>query len=121
MPYKDPKKRALMQREYHKRYYRKRRDYFIKKAQESNARLTERNREYVNEYLRNNPCVDCGESDPILLEFDHVKDKKVMNISDTIYNQWSIKRIQKEIDKCEVRCANCHRKVTHERRKQKKD
>lgn len=72
-----------------------------------------RNRQWVWNYLKSHPCVDCKESDPIVLEFDHIKDKK--NKKDLITNHTtnsSIFRLRKEISKCVVRCANCHRRKT---------
>jgi hypothetical protein len=66
------------------------------------------------------PCVDCGEADPIVLEFDHVRDTKVNGISDLVYRNANLAVIQAEIDKCEVRCANCHRRVTVKRLRSQK-
>ena len=63
------------------------------------------------DYLYTNPCVDCGEADPIVLEFDHQRDKQY-NIAKLITNNCSLKTLVVEIDKCEVRCANCHRRKT---------
>jgi len=59
-------------------------------------------------------CVDCGVNNPILLDFDHLKDKKY-NISRMIHDGFSWAAIKKEIAKCEVVCANCHRIRTHNR------
>ena len=59
-------------------------------------------------------CVDCGESNPIVLDFDHIRDKKY-NISRMIHDGFSWKAIVKEMQKCEVVCANCHRIRTHNR------
>jgi hypothetical protein len=70
-----------------------------------------RNTQYVWDYLKNHPCIDCGETDPIVLEFDHIQEKSE-NISLLIGLRASIDRITKEIAKCEVRCANCHRRKT---------
>jgi len=65
-------------------------------------------RQYIYDYLKLNPCIDCGETNPIVLEFDH-KDSivKSFNISNATHR--SIESIQNEIDKCDIRCANCHR------------
>src|SRR5437867_9332807 len=71
-------------------------------------------REKIIEYLREHPCVDCGESDIVVLEFDHVGDK-VADISVYAGRGRSWARVKAEIDKCEVRCANCHRRKTRER------
>lgn len=71
------------------------------------------------EYLGDHPCVDCGEEDPIVLEFDHVAGTKEFPVSEGVSRMYSIKKIKAEIDKCEVRCANCHRRVTHNRRLQR--
>jgi hypothetical protein len=73
--------------------------------------VVQRNRELVLEYLRSNPCVDCGEADPIVLEFDHQRDKK-MGVSRLILGGYPEKTILDEIAKCVVRCANCHRRKT---------
>ncbi len=70
---------------------------------------------YVREYLRDHHCVDCHESDPIVLEFDHVRGVKVGNLSALVNAGRTLTVIQDEINKCDVRCANCHRRVTAQR------
>ncbi len=87
-----------------KRYLRDK-NYYDKKS--SDNRL--RNRKHIYKYLSENPCVDCGETDPIVLEFDHIKGKNRC-VSNMMYH--SIKSINIEIEKCQVRCANCHRRKT---------
>ena len=69
-------------------------------------------RDYLYNYLKAHSCVDCGEANPVVLEFDHVKGIKKSNISDMISQGRSLKTVQEEIDKCETRCANCHRMKT---------
>ena len=66
----------------------------------------------IIEYLSSHPCVDCEENDIIVLEFDHVRGKKLYNISDMVARDFSWKSIQKEIEKCDIRCANCHKRRT---------
>lgn len=68
-------------------------------------------RSKVIEYLNTHPCVDCGESNHVVLQFDHLRDKEFV-ISEAISKGYSIERIFSEIEKCEVRCANCHIKKT---------
>lgn len=70
--------------------------------------------EYVARYLSEHPCVDCGEADIVCLDFDHVTGNKVANISKLV-NNGSMSAIKLEITKCEVVCANCHRKRTAQR------
>lgn len=72
-------------------------------------------RDYVWNYLENHACVDCGESDPIVLEFDHVRGVKVRAVADMVRGKVSLKSLEAEIAKCEVRCANCHRRITAKR------
>lgn len=74
-----------------------------------NDKRRNRNRNYVLEYLSEHPCVDCGETDPVVLEFDHIRDKD-KKISDLI--NYSHNRLKEEILKCEVRCSNCHKRKT---------
>ena len=54
-------------------------------------------------------CIDCGESDPIVLDFDHQLDKKFCI---SRYRGHGIKALEGEIAKCVVRCSNCHRRKT---------
>ncbi|MEM7335551.1 MAG: hypothetical protein AAF490_25970 [Chloroflexota bacterium] len=83
------------------------------KIYENRTKRREVARRYVWDYFEQNPCVDCGESDPRLLEFDHVRGEKKASISELASGRYSIQTIQDEIDKCEVRCASCHRKKTY--------
>lgn len=63
------------------------------------------------EYLLAHPCIDCGERDPLVLEFDH-RSGKCTAISDLMGDHAAWPTILAEIEKCEVRCANCHKRRT---------
>src|SRR5256712_12405438 len=71
-------------------------------------------RQKIIEYLRDHPCVDCGETDIVVLEFDHVGEK-IANISTYANAGRTWERALAVIQKCEVRCSNCHRRKTLER------
>ena len=67
----------------------------------------------VREHLKSHPCVECGESDIVVLDFDHIDPStKEANISHLIYGA-TIKRLKKEMAKCQVLCVRCHRIKTH--------
>lgn len=69
----------------------------------------QRNRKFIYEYFKSHPCVDCKETDPVVLEFDHRRDKK---LEIGRMKSYSLEVIKKEIEKCEIRCANCHKRRT---------
>jgi len=70
----------------------------------------------IGAYLLEHPCVDCGEGDIRVLDFDHRADTEkageVMKLAKAAYS-WG--RVRDEIAKCDVRCRNCHAIVTYER------
>ena len=67
-------------------------------------------RSIINEIKLNSGCVDCeGTFPPSALEFDHVRGTKKYGISVMLSQGMSEDVILKEIEKCEVRCAPCHR------------
>lgn len=69
---------------------------------------------FILNHLLAHPCTDCGEDDLVVLEFDHLPGHvKQFNIGSM--NGMKIEKIQKEIAKCEVVCANCHRRRTANR------
>ena len=77
---------------------------------ENTARRKQVKAKYVGDYLSSHPCVDCGESDPVVLDFDHVRGKKECDVNALVYGWSSLERLVREIKKCDVRCANCHRR-----------
>lgn len=74
-----------------------------------------RNRLFLRDYLLTHPCVDCGETDIRVLDFDHVRGVKRREVSLLAYSGVSISTLISEIEKCEIRCANDHRRRTAER------
>lgn len=65
------------------------------------------NRKLICDYLIDHPCTDCNEKNIIVLEFDHLRDKEYPIPIGLRDRTW--KTVLKEIEKCEVVCANCHR------------
>ena len=65
-------------------------------------------RAFILEYLKKNPCNHCGQKNIIVLEFDHCRGKKDFNISVALHLGFPLDSIRKELEKCQVLCANCH-------------
>lgn len=99
-------------KKYDAKLYKNRSPEWRQEKREKGRKIAERNRRFIWEYLSNHPCV-CGETHPILLEFDHNKDEKKREpISNMVSSGCSIEVIKKEIEKCVVRCVKCHRLKT---------
>lgn len=73
-------------------------------------RRRHRHRSHLLAFLREHPCELCGEGDPIVLDFDHLRDK-LHNVTD-IARRGGWSELLAEIEKCRVLCANCHRRHT---------
>ena len=102
---------------YGKEHYRKNRDYYKAKARRRQKDVVNQNKQWLLDYLLDHPCVDCGEADPVVLEFDHRDaSDKVAAVSTLARSGYSLSAVQREVAQCDVRCANCHRRRTHEQR-----
>ncbi len=107
MPYKNKEK----QKEWARQYYAK------NEERKENVRLTglkrhREIREWMTEYKSNLKCEKCPEDHSACMDFHHEDPgKKEITIAKAIQHRWSRKRILKEIEKCIVLCANCHRKL----------
>lgn len=101
----------LCQAAYTKAHYSKTKSVYIKNAAERRQQVVE----WYKEYKSTLKCERCGESHPACLQFHH-KDpsKKDMAVSKGITNNWSPEKLKKEIEKCEVVCANCHFKLHYD-------
>jgi hypothetical protein len=100
-----------------KTHYQNNKQVYLERALTRNARVNTENKRRLYAYLSSHPCVDCGESDIRVLEFDHVLGNKTLDIARLLDRAISWSKIEVEIAKCEVRCANCHRIKTLERGK----
>jgi hypothetical protein len=101
---------------YHREHYLANKQRYIDQAQARKQALRLERTTYLLEYFSSHPCTDCGETDPVVLEFDHLDaEAKSFDIGQSLpYRNW--RSILEEIKKCEVVCANCHRRRTALRR-----
>lgn len=109
-------------KEYMKKYYQENRERLLEynKNQKNKPELRERKnrnaakyrkqlREKVDAIKLEKGCIDCGyNKNPRALEFDHVKGEKLETVGKLVADNRSWKTIQEEIEKCVVRCRNCH-------------
>lgn len=96
-----------------RRYYHENTIEHRQAVRERSDKVRATNRTSMLELLRKSSCADCGNTDIRVLEFDHLRDK-IRDISQ-LMSGWSWEAILKEIEKCDIVCANCHRIRTHER------
>ncbi|AGM11398.1 HNH endonuclease [Halogranum tailed virus 1] len=94
---------------YHTQYY------YAKEGRKEQIREQENKRrrekaEYINTYKSERGCINCDEDVACALDLHHV-DNKEHNISKLRADDASYERIDKELEKCVVICANCHRKL----------
>lgn len=100
------------QKGYKDQHYQDNRDKYIRKMHTHRRKHRTEMYTKMMTYYKSHPCLDCGEDDYIVCQSDHTRGKKRDCISHLIHRgcQWS--EIEKELAKCETRCANCHMRKT---------
>ena len=100
---------------YQRQWYERNKDRHIANVAAANSRIRAANRTLVRR-LKDRPCADCGgRFPPHVMDFDHVRGRKRGDIA-RMKMQTSTEALLREIAKCDVVCANCHRIRTHQRR-----
>lgn len=98
-------------REYYRNNRAKHKAYVSKQKKITRERV----RQNLWDYLVQHPCIVCGVSDPRVLEFAHRDaSTKLDDVAQMVSRAVSWERIYAEIQKCDVKCANCHRLQTQE-------
>ena len=111
MPFKNRKTKLA----YSRRHYRENRKHHLEQAAIRRTRRRKEIKQWIAEFKSGKSCARCPEADPVCLDFHHRRNKTV-EIASVHRLGWSRKRLMKEIAKCEILCANCHRKEHAKRR-----
>ena len=90
-----------------KEAYQKQKEKYRKRLSRDKQKRREEIRQKLIVYLKEHPCCDCGITDIRVLTFDHLRDKRY-NVSELTMGYHIWETISREIEKCEVVCANCH-------------
>ena len=101
----------ICKKAYNADYYGRTKERFSSVRAESRQRVLDERRDQLAAYLWEHPCVDCGETDIIVLQFDHQRDK-AFSVAEMVMHRYRWERILAEIEKCEVVCANDHARRT---------
>lgn len=108
MPYSNPERQKAYLKEWNKKFYEKNKAATYARVKKRRNEI----RRWLDEYRSTLSCVKCGESHPACLDFHHrdskTKEFGLGNISGWGYGK---QKLLREIEKCEVLCANCHRKA----------
>ncbi len=97
----------------HRAAYRRDPQKAIARKRASGAKARQRNYVFLRQYVKDHPCVDCGQVFHFAaMDFDHVRGEKVAGISRLAAQPASMEKILAEVAKCDIRCANCHRTRT---------
>lgn len=111
-----PSGRQWWCRECFRLYFRRRGDRHREQSAMARTKRQEAAATFIREYLAAHACADCGEKDPVVLEFDHVGRKRG-NVSRLRAMGYSLTALKRELDECEVVCVNCHRRRSASRKR----
>ena len=110
VPYRDAEDKRKHNRRYQPGYYRANKDKIKERARHRRREL----RKWFDQYRRDCNCSMCGLSGadmPWALEFHHREPaEKEEVVSWLVAQGYGKSRILREIEKCDVVCANCHRR-----------
>ena len=97
-------------KQYSKEYFKSNKDKYNKEWQRLRCARRLRNKQKAIDLL-GGECQICGYNECIAaLDFHHREgEKKEAKMSVLWHYSW--KRIKKELDKCDLLCANCHREL----------
>ena len=103
-------KKAEEKRDYDRRWYAAHPEYRKRQIKLKSERRR-CNRLWVNEEKARRGCANCSEHDPVVLDFHH-RDPSVKTFTFGVTGNLTLsrERISEEMDKCDVLCANCHRR-----------
>lgn len=105
MPYKDREAQLKAQRQ----HYADNKEVYRQRVRDRKSKI----RKHLFDYLSQSECKVCGENDPVVLQFDHRDpSEKEFGLADAIGRKIALKRIDEEIAKCDILCANCHARKT---------
>jgi len=98
------------QKTYRKSHYENNKDKYLFKAKNQHIKCLEENKQNIFDYKSKRGCLLCPEKEPCCLDFHHTSDDKEFTISSKV-RSYTWNSLLREIEKCVVICANCHRKI----------
>ncbi len=116
MAFKDDEERKAYFREYNEGWYRRHKERLLEKRRHHSSEMRDWLRQYKSQFC----CVVCGENHPACLQFHHRnREEKSFTISSIIARTHiSFRKLEEEINRCDILCGNCHAKhhwkETHE-------
>ena len=113
MSYKNPKDPRLLASR--RKHYYNNKEQYIKNKRKRIRRIDA----WLRNYKKTLKCQECGENHPACLDFHHRNEKdKIDAISKVIHCKgWGKELILEETSKCDILCANCHRKLHYNKGK----
>lgn len=109
-----PQQKKEYKHKYWKRWYsraknqarHRQRNYHLVKERRNKLRA------WLYRYKQQRGCITCEENNPACLDLHHHGNNKVMDVSALVSHAYHLAALQKEVKKCIIKCANCHRKET---------
>lgn len=108
MAYQKTEQDKIRNAERKKEWYQENREEQYARVKRNQKRI----KDWIDALKRTLSCIQCGENHPGCLDFHHRDpSEKKSDIGRIHLRGWSMKRVILEIKKCDVLCANCHRKL----------
>lgn len=94
------------QKIYHDKHYLNNKSDYLNRNKDNKLLI----KQFIIEFKKDKSCIKCGESHPACLQFHH-RDKNNKKFEISHSHSYTITTILKEIEKCDILCANCHFKL----------